>query len=235
MLSMDYTSGNPIKNILYSKEYSGYSDNPELGLHFDFLSNLIMDGEEIYNRYQGASTSVGSFSRVRGSFHNRLRSSIYNHRLEKSMGIDEKLRILKLEGDEVRTPPEAFNSTSELFRNTWMASKCEVILAGKELGHCIGGLAGSSDWVLRKGDVCAHVSSVNGKVLQCLDKGNTISEESKSFRAEIEFEVEKLVSKGLFEAPPPPKGGLTTYPLRYKHRRIFFRDNTQDVHACRYY
>jgi hypothetical protein len=66
----------------------------------------------------------------------------------------------------------------------------ELIDAGRSLHHCIGSYANRDGLVhYRKDDVCAQVDEVSGKIIQCYDIYDQVTEASKAFEELISFAI----------------------------------------------
>jgi hypothetical protein len=66
----------------------------------------------------------------------------------------------------------------------------ELIDAGRELHHCIGSYANRDGLVhYRKDNVCAQVDEVSGKIIQCYDIYDQVTDASKAFEEMISFAI----------------------------------------------
>jgi len=167
-----------------------YNDKYEL----DGMLQYIKDGKEIYERYQGRTIEkegrLLKMTEVKGSFLKQLKNSMYNHNLEEKMSIDEKLQLLL---DE-KTEPDMYidMKLSEVLEDHRIKTKKEMIILGKELGHCLGTKVDSKDLFFRFETVCVQISVENYRVVQCSDRKNKTTETSELFELFLCDEFNKI-------------------------------------------
>jgi hypothetical protein len=158
------------------------------------MLQYIKDGKEIYERYQGRTVEkegrLLKMAEVKGSFLKQLKNSIYNHNLEEKMSIDEKLQLLL---DE-KTEPDMYidMKLSEVLEDHRIKTKKEMIILGKELGHCLGSKIDSKDLFFRFETVCVQINIENTLVVQCSDRKNKTTDKSNVFELFLCDEFAKI-------------------------------------------
>lgn len=161
------------------------------------LSGMLMyieDGKQIYERYKGHTVEkegrLLKMKEIKGSFLKQIKNSIYNHNIEKKMSIEEKLQLLLSEKTEPDMPIDI--ELSEVLEAHRIKTKKEMIILGKELGHCLGTKVDSKDLFFRLDTVCLQVSIENKCIAQCRDIKDTITDKSKAFETFICEEFAKI-------------------------------------------
>lgn len=161
------------------------------------LSGMLMyieDGKQIYERYKGHTVEKEGrllrMKEIKGSFLKQIKNSIYNHNIEKKMSIEEKLQLLLSEKTEPDMPIDI--ELSEVLEDHRIKTKKEIIILGKELGHCLGTKVDSKDLFFRLDTVCLQVSIEDKRVVQCRDIKNSITDKSKAFELFICEEFAKI-------------------------------------------
>jgi len=162
----------------------------------DFRSYL-KDGKD-YSSREG-------YSKVKGSFARRLMSSAYNHRLATAEGLDLALERMKssVKEDTVRDTPTGPTEITPIIKETYLNCKIKVIELGHELGHCFGQRHSTKNWLLNKGTVCAEIDRETGAIVECRDKRNIRTDESRAFEEELKTELGILRGDRWFTKEPP--------------------------------
>lgn len=196
---LDYIDGIAGKNLVdymnlaIEREFYKVPDGEDANVYdfndkgiLNFLNgmlNFIDDGEELYKAYPEPIEIVDAapvkLVPVEGTFLKKMRNSIYNHREEQKISIEDKLKALQ-DGEAM----ESDVMVPDALKPYHIFSKRYLIFSGKELGHCIGGKTGSRNLFFRRGTVCAEVSYNRDTfvVSTCLDAKNQTTDESKAFR-----------------------------------------------------
>lgn len=147
------------------------------------MLNFIDDGEELYKSYPEPihieDAAPVKLVPVEGTLLKRMRNSIYNHREEQKISIEDKLKALH-DGEAM----ESDVVIPDVLKPFHIFSKRYLIFSGKELGHCIGGKTNSHNIFVRRGNICAEISYNRETfvVSTCLDAKNQTTDESKAFK-----------------------------------------------------
>lgn len=202
---IDSVSGKNIAGYLHAAEQYGYDfsdttrrDDDKVPTNYVYtriqdMLRFIEDGKEIYKMYPEPVTLEDGYvvrlSPVEGTLLKQVRNSIFNHREEQKISIEEKMKILH-DGERMHIDVSLPNSL-EQYRIKY---KKHMIYSGKELGHCIGSKTESKHLYFRKGNVCAEVSHDTNKynITMCYDKKNQVTDDSKEFKVFLETELAKL-------------------------------------------
>ena len=138
------------------------------------IAQIIYDGDQQYKEYGRLN---GMFP-VEGSPLRMIKAAILNHRAEQKISIARKLsgKDFELPRAKVELP-----SWLELVR---IKTAHELITAGIECEHCIGGYTHRDGLYFRYGNVCAQVSH-ELEVLQCYDFKNQVTNESVEFERKM--------------------------------------------------
>ena len=179
-------------------DYCAYSnvikpENPSLDWYetqFNGLLQLIQDGKKIYAMYPDAMEIEGlgtlKMSPIHGSLLRQLQNSIYNHRSEVKISLEQKLAVLLANDTNQDSLAEPVHKLSEALEAYRITKKSHLITLGKLLGHCIGTKTDLTNMFFRKDTVCAQVNENSLDILTCLDAKNKTTDASNAFRTELQ-------------------------------------------------
>ena len=181
---MDYEI-NEIKKLLQidSKAWKTFAESTVRGArkkHYSIaeLRHLI---QTVYDgcRLKRYACNETNYITVKGSPNKLIQRAIYNHRMER---VNRLKHAYKQPNLPLPQPPTEFPNQLEEHR---IKTTHDLIKAGIECEHCIGNYINSSDIFIRKGDICAQISRNPMRVIQCYDKFDRITDESKKFESTI--------------------------------------------------
>lgn len=179
-------------------DYCAYSnvikpENPSVDWYennFTGLLKLIDDGKKIYAMYPEPMEIEGigtlKMSSIHGSLLRQLQNSIYNHREEVKVSLEQKLAVLLANDTNKDTLAEPVHKVSDALETYRITKKSHLIHLGKLLGHCIGTKTDSTNMFFRKDTVCAQVNEHSLYISTCLDAKNKNTDKSSAFKAELE-------------------------------------------------
>jgi hypothetical protein len=126
-------------------------------------------------------------SPIKGSISRKLQNSIYNHRAETKISLETKLALfVNADGsNDLMQLPTEYTLSNELDQYR-IKNKSHMIFLGKDLKHCLGTYAESSDLFFRKNKVCAKVNKKTFNIDMCYDYHNTTTDDSKAFNLELQ-------------------------------------------------
>ena len=187
--------------VIYSN--IGKPSNPSYEWYEDKLTGLfklIEDGKKIYSMYPDAMEIEGigilKMSPIRGSILRQLQNSIYNHRAEVKISLEQKLAVLLANDTNKDTLAEPVHKLSDALEAYRITKKSHLIHLGKILGHCIGTKTDSPNMFFRKDTVCAQVNEYTLEITTCLDAKNKNTDLATAFRTELQ-ELFYLLKKEL--------------------------------------
>jgi hypothetical protein len=159
--------------------------------YIESITSLIEDGQRIYNLYSNSFMIEGvgeiKMSPIKGSISRKLQNSIYNHRAETKISLETKLALfVNADGsNDLMQLPTEYTLSNELDQYR-IKNKSHMIFLGKDLKHCLGTYAESSDLFFRKNKVCAKVNKKTFNIDMCYDYHNTTTDDSKAFNLELQ-------------------------------------------------
>lgn len=159
--------------------------------YIESITSLIEDGQRIYNLYPNSFMIEGvgeiKMSPIKGSISRKLQNSIYNHRAETKISLETKLALfVNADGsNDLMQLPTEYTLSNELDQYR-IKNKSHMIFLGKDLKHCLGTYAESSDLFFRKNKVCAKVNKKTFNIDMCYDYHNTTTDDSKAFNLELQ-------------------------------------------------
>ena len=184
--------------------------------NFDSLFKLIEDGKKIYTMYPDAMEIEGigtlKMSPIHGSLLRQLQNSIYNHRSEVKISLEQKLAVLLANDTNQDSLAEPVHKLSDVLEAYRITKKSHLITLGKLLGHCIGTKTDSTNMFFRKDTVCAQVDEHSLNINTCLDAKNKNTDLATAFRIELQ-ELLYLLKKEIILPSIMELRGLTEEQL----------------------
>jgi hypothetical protein len=149
------------------------------------MIQVVCDGMRLYEQYKDNGLEI-PFVQVNGSPMRMLRNSVYNHRQQQEL---QKKQRLSTKNWMMPEPPIKLPTWVENIR---IKTAHDMIRAGIECEHCIGGYTTSNDIFVREGNVCAQIMRHNLEIGQCYDFKDSITNKSKELQRKLNKDLKPL-------------------------------------------